>query len=84
MSPRFLPEFDNAVLSHAERCRIVRARPGPGYPLRGDGFYTASWKLDGATITVTGAAPDDALVEEGLRLLELRAPGAGSPRVEFA
>jgi hypothetical protein len=62
--PRFLPEYDNLALSHADRSRIFSGQ-GPGAPLpRGktigtllvDGFYRANWKIaqeDGtATLTV--------------------------------
>jgi hypothetical protein len=64
--PRFLPEYDNVALAHAERSRIFGGH-GPGLPLpRGvalgsllfDGFYRANWKVevdDGlATLTVAG------------------------------
>jgi hypothetical protein len=52
--PRFLPEYDNVLLSHADRARVNDGR-GPGLPLpRGaavgtllvDGFYRANWKLE--------------------------------------
>jgi hypothetical protein len=62
--PRFLPEYDNVTLSHADRSRIL-AGLGPGLPLpqgpaRGtllvDGLYRANWGMteaDGAaTLTV--------------------------------
>jgi hypothetical protein len=81
--PRFLPEYDNSVLSHADRTRIVAGPPGSGYPLLVDGFYSAGWRVAGETMTITGQAPDDEIEAEGLRLLELVAPGADSPRVEF-
>jgi hypothetical protein len=51
--PRFLPEYDNVTLSHADRSRILNWR-GPGSPFpRGaaigsllvDGFYRANWKI---------------------------------------
>jgi hypothetical protein len=82
--PRFLPEYDNAVLSHADRSRIVAGGPGPGYPLLVDGFYRASWRLDGSNLAVTGVEQDDEIEDEGLRLLRLLAPGADTPRVEFS
>lgn len=51
--PRFLPEYDNVMLAHAERSRILNGR-GPGLPFpRGtwigtllvDGFYRANWSV---------------------------------------
>jgi hypothetical protein len=85
--PRFLPEFDNVVLSHAHRARIVVGHSGLGYPLLVDGFYRATWRLAGSTLTIAGHDPRsgrDEIEAEGLRLLELLAPGAGDARVEFA
>jgi hypothetical protein len=51
--PRFLPQFDNVLLSHAERSRIVPAeigerifrRHGHWSPLLLDGFLRGAWKL---------------------------------------
>jgi hypothetical protein len=91
--PRFLPQFDNALLSHADRSRILaRPWPGPAYPagalignLVVDGFYRANWKADAGTLTIGGYAPlpDDPvgtheqIVAEGERLLAFLAPEAG-------
>ncbi|MEV4518084.1 winged helix DNA-binding domain-containing protein [Dactylosporangium sp. NPDC049525] len=59
---RFLPEFDNLVLSHKDRTRIVsdedRARVCPGYSMVHptflvDGFVAGIWSVTGATLTVT-------------------------------
>jgi hypothetical protein len=61
--PRFLPEYDNVMLSHAERSRVLSGQ-GPGQPfptgkwigtLMVDGFYRANWKAepDAATATLT-------------------------------
>jgi Winged helix DNA-binding domain len=62
--PRFLPEYDNVALAHADRSRILDGH-GPGWPLpRGraigtllvDGFHRANWRIeeaDGvATLTI--------------------------------
>jgi hypothetical protein len=62
--PRFLPEYDNLVLSHSDRSRMFNGL-GPGAPFpRGkalgallyDGFYRANWRIveddGGATLTV--------------------------------
>ena len=54
-SPRFLPEYDNILLSHADRRRVIPdGRKVPLYPGNGatlgtvllDGTYRANWKLD--------------------------------------
>jgi hypothetical protein len=63
--PRFLPEYDNLLLSHAERSRIIEdGRPVPLPPGNGgaigtllvDGFFRATWRVtrsdDSATLTV--------------------------------
>lgn len=65
---RFLPEYDNVLLSHANRARIVPdKRPVPLFAGDGaragtvlvDGDFRATWRLavdkHGATITVTAA-----------------------------
>jgi DNA glycosylase AlkZ-like len=78
--PRFLPEYDNILLSHADRTRIVddahrlrlieANRPAPAVLI--DGFVAATWSIEvkglKATVTVRPfarlAAPDRAAVEE--------------------
>ncbi|MFJ6792734.1 winged helix DNA-binding domain-containing protein [Streptomyces sp. NPDC091268] len=58
--PRFLPEFDNLLLSHADRSRVL-APELKGRTWRGnqayrtlllDGFLGGLWMLDGAALTV--------------------------------
>jgi hypothetical protein len=92
----FLPEFDNAVLGHADRTRILRSgdRPlvMPGWSIVRptvlvDGFVAATWSRKDATVTVTPfrplAASDRSAVErEAARVLDLAAPGA-EPRIEW-
>ncbi|WP_247003428.1 winged helix DNA-binding domain-containing protein [Halosolutus gelatinilyticus] len=69
--PRFLPEFDNALLSHADRTRIVPAdhwerfvdrRFGEGSVLV-DGYFAGFWSVerdgDGATLLVEPLDPLD-------------------------
>jgi winged helix DNA-binding protein len=51
--PRFLPQFDNVLLSHAERSRIappgigkrIHRQHGHWSPLLVDGFLRGTWKL---------------------------------------
>ncbi|MEU3947793.1 winged helix DNA-binding domain-containing protein [Streptomyces sp. NPDC029526] len=58
--PRFLPEFDNLLLSHADRCRVVPAdyaglnwRVNTAYPaLLVDGFLAGVWRLDAHALVV--------------------------------
>jgi winged helix DNA-binding protein len=93
--PRFLPDFDNAALAHADRARIVagaaqRRSLSPKTFLI-DGFLAGSWRLIRArrivTLEVTPFAPlapadRVALAEEGMRLLMfLTADAAEDPRV---
>lgn len=85
--PRFLPEYDNLVLSHADRSRMFNAL-GPGGPfpqgraigaLLVDGFYGANWKLtegDGAaTLTIDGFEPEPG--DEADEVDEILAEGTG-------
>jgi hypothetical protein len=97
--PRFLPEYDNALLAHEDRSRILAGLgPGPPWPhgrwigtLLADGFFRAYWKAEGGTLTVdrfTRHASDppglrDEIVAEGERLLDFIDPG-GRRQVEFA
>jgi winged helix DNA-binding protein len=70
--PRFLPEYDNLLLSHADRSRFVpekwRAQaPDPARPVHGsvlhDGALCATWRLErdrdrgSATLTVDHLGP---------------------------
>ncbi len=79
---RFLADFDNAVLGHANRARIDAATPrkravGPRTFLL-DGFIAGTWRLiRGRHVATLEIAPFDAiereqriaLAEEGMRLL---------------
>ncbi|MER6419444.1 winged helix DNA-binding domain-containing protein [Streptomyces sp. NPDC001137] len=86
--PRFLPEFDNLLLSHADRTRVVPAEYW-GRSWAGnqayctflvDGFLAGVWRsAEGALViepfgTLTKAQRAD-LVEEGARMLDTMHPG---------
>ncbi|GAA3122281.1 winged helix DNA-binding domain-containing protein [Planomonospora alba] len=88
---RFLAEYDNAILSHADRSRIIdRSLLGGVVTKNGivrgtvlvDGFVRATWKIERpGTVAVTpfaklSGADAAAVEEEGLRLLAFAAPAA--------
>lgn len=88
--PRFLPEYDNVLLSHADRARVipdgrrVPLPPGNGGrcgTLLVDGEFRAIWAIvreaDGATLDIESRIPlrdQESITEEGIRLLEFAAP----------
>ncbi|KQV94339.1 winged helix DNA-binding domain-containing protein [Streptomyces sp. Root369] len=86
--PRFLPEFDNLLLSHADRTRVVPkeywGRSWQGNQayctLLVDGFLAGVWKLTGDTLVVepfdrlTRAQQKD-VTAEGQRMLATLYPG---------
>jgi hypothetical protein len=88
--PRFLPDFDNAALAHADRTRIVdcawqRRSLSPKTFLI-DGFVLGAWRvIRGRSIVTLELTPfaqiarDDrvALAEEGMRLLAFLTADAG-------
>jgi hypothetical protein len=97
--PRFLPDYDNAVLGHADRRRIV---PEPVRQtalwdwgaLLIDGFVAGTWKIvpeqRGGRAVLAVATFDDpsaddrgAIGDEGLRLLAFMAPEATDRDVTF-
>jgi len=91
-SPRFLPEFDNVLVAHADRSRVIPdehrtrvvrnlGRP----PLLIDGFVAGTWKVTrakrAAILTVEvferlSKATTAAVIEEGARLLDFAAADA--------
>ena len=93
--PRFLPEYDNLLLSHADRSRFVstddRARLSHVFGLgRGavlaDGFVSGAWRLDSETFVVTHVErltkrAAEALAAEARRLLRFLGAG-GEVRLE--
>ena len=84
--PRFLPPFDNAILAHAERSRII-AREDRDTVYRDrlmrtflvDGFVAGTWRVDGSTVhlrPLRRLRREDrlAVTEEATRLGEFVAP----------
>jgi hypothetical protein len=96
--PRFLPEYDNLLLSYAERSRVIpHRRPVPLPPGNGatggtllvDGFWQANWKIVKGTLEIQpfirlGAADMAAIAAEGERLLGFAAPAGTGTDVRFA
>lgn len=87
--PRFLPEYDNLLLSHADRTRVVppryKGRAATGNQahrtLLVDGFLAGLWRLtdDALVVEVFGdltAAQRREVTEEGQRMLSVMHPGA--------
>ena len=97
--PRFLPEYDNLLLSHANRTRFITdGRRVPLPPGNGgrygtvlaDGRFRATWRItqDGGTATLhinpfEPLPEQDAIAEEGMRLLAFAAAGAASHDIRF-
>ena len=92
--PRFLPDYDNAVLAHADRTRIVadpgRRRMAMPKTFLVDGFVGGTWRLiRGRGIHALEISPwgviarEDriALAEEGIRLLTFIAGDEDDVRV---
>jgi hypothetical protein len=96
--PRFLPEYDNILLAHADRTRIIpqeyRKRIGIGIPtVLVDGFVRGTGKLvkdkRAATLVVSSFHSPSrkeiaALTLEGTRLLSFTAANAVTREVVFA
>jgi Winged helix DNA-binding domain len=98
--PRFLPEYDNALLSHDNRARIMGDHPpvftgeqlGIG-TLLVDGFVSATWEIarerDRATLVITPAGPLTRLArrevaDEAAQLLAFAAGDVDRRGVRFA
>jgi hypothetical protein len=88
--PRFLPEYDNLLLSHADRSRFITdGRRVPLYPGNGgvygtvlvDGLHRGTWSITPGGLVVEAftrlsTVDHDALAGEGERLLAFAAPAA--------
>ena len=95
--PRFLPEYDNLLLSYAERSRVIpHRRPVPLPPGHGatvgtlliDGLWQADWKISQGVLEIEpfislGPADRDAVASEGERLLGFAAPAIAVRDVRF-
>ena len=95
--PRFLPEYDNLLLSYAERSRVIpHRRPVPLPPGHGatggtllvDGLWQADWKISHGVLEIEpfislGPADRDAVAAEGERLLGFAAPAIAVRDVRF-
>jgi hypothetical protein len=91
---RFLPQYDNVLLGHADRGRVVPAGAAALFdeefhwaPALVDGMLRASWRLDRKVGALHVRAPGlsgserTAVAEEGRALLGLLAPAAADPDV---
>jgi hypothetical protein len=94
--PRFLPEYDNAVLSHDDRSRIVPPGEASRVWWKGtvlvDGFVDGTWRLERVGRAATlGVGPwsewqkadRDAVAAEGERLLAFAAADADTMSLRF-
>jgi hypothetical protein len=96
--PRFLPEYDNSFLAHADRSRITPERRLEGLvgtrPLLVDGFVRGTWSIEkrgrGAVALVvylgarTSKRERAAIAREGARLIEFAEPRAKVRGVDIA
>jgi len=95
--PRFLPEYDNLLLSHADRRRVnpdnrqVPLWPGNGATqgtLLVDGLWTATWQITPEALTITPFRPltaveESAVTEEAAALLAFTARDARTKDIRF-
>lgn len=93
--PRFLPEYDNALVSHRRRQRIIDPAHREAVFTKGtllvDGFVRGTWKLTSRT-RAPGLAIDvfrrlskaelDAVEREGRRLVAFAAPDASDAAIQ--
>ncbi|MER7373714.1 winged helix DNA-binding domain-containing protein [Streptomyces lanatus] len=85
--PRFLPEFDNLLLSHADRTRVIppanRGRTWQANtvycPFLVDGFLAGVWRILGDALVIEpfgdlGKAQREDVTEEAARMLQVMHP----------
>jgi hypothetical protein len=92
---RFLPEYDNVLLSHADRSRFYAERTwhkGIEGRVQGtvlvDGFVRGVWRIDDSTLVVQHAArlakrKRASVAAEGRRYLRFARPQASGPEVRL-
>jgi hypothetical protein len=93
---RFLPEYDNALLSHADRSRINPVQDMSGLFRKGtvlvDGFVAGTWKLErdgnAATLAVSPwerwpKTDREEVAAEGERLVAFAAPAGQATSLRF-
>ncbi|GAA0655883.1 winged helix DNA-binding domain-containing protein [Streptomyces thermocarboxydovorans] len=94
--PRFLPEFDNLMLSHADRTRVIPPadhrrtwQANTFYcPLLVDGFLAGVWRIIDQDLVIEpfrelSKAQRTEVLEEGARMLDTLYQGAVSYDVRF-
>ena len=91
--PRFLPEYDNLLLSHDDRSRFIdrdyRDRLGWKGTLLVDGLLRGAWRIRDRALTVELFEPVDpptrrAITEEAERLVAFARTGFGPLELRFA
>jgi hypothetical protein len=93
---RFLPEYDNLLLSHADRSRVIAGGHGALVFMKGavliDGFARAAWRIARARDTATlrielfgriAERDTSAVRAEGRRLLAFVVPAVAELAVRF-
>ena len=96
--PRFLPEYDNLLLSHADRRRVIpHTHPVPLWPGNGatqgtlliDGAWDATWKITADALTITPfrrltAAEESSITAEAAKLLAFTCPADPTRPIRFS
>jgi hypothetical protein len=96
--PRFLPEFDNLLLSHADRRRVIpHSHPVPLWPGNGatqgtlliDGAWNATWKITADALTITPfrrptAEEETVITAEAANLVAFTCPDNPTRPTRFA
>jgi Winged helix DNA-binding domain len=95
-APRLLAAFDNVILAHSDRRRIIAAehrntvfRDRLMRAFLVDGFVAGTWRLDDGALQIAPIkrlrrSDRAALTDEAQRLLEFIRPGGLGPAVRFA